>query len=131
MREIPVWECLDGIGRADAGAAFKEVVAKTAAYTIKDYETGKCFSNAGATGSVVLTLPTPKAGFWFQFVKVVPDQILSIKAPSGVTINMGTAAEVYKNVTTETIYATLRLAAYDTTKYVVESETGTWANAAS
>ena len=131
MREIPVWECLDGIGRADGGAAFKDVVAKTADYTIKDHEIGKCFSNAGAAGTVVLTLPTPKPGFWFPFVKIVPTQIFSIKAPSGVTINMGTAAQVYKNVTTETIYATLRLVAYDTTKYVVESQTGTWANAAS
>jgi len=131
MREIPVWECPDGQGRADAGAAFVEVAAKTADYTIKDYETGKCFSNAGATGTVVLTLPTPKAGFWFQFVKIVPDQILSIKAPTGVTINMGTAAQVYKDATTETIYATLRLAAYSTTAYVVEAEKGTWANAAS
>jgi hypothetical protein len=132
MRNIPVWDCGDGYNRADAGSAFDgSPLAKTADYTIQALETGKCFTNAGAAGTVVLTLPTPKAGMWFKFTKIVQDQILSIKAPAGVSINGGTAAQVYKNSTTETGYATVELEAYNATNYVVRSQMGTWANAAS
>ncbi len=107
----------------------KGPTAKTADYTIKQSDWGTVFTNAGASGAVIFTLPTPKAGAFLTFVKATVAQSLVISAPSGVKINNGTAAQVYKNVTSE--MGTCTLVAISATEYAVVAEKGTWANAAS
>lgn len=131
MREIPVWESGDGLARADAGCKIHSSADKTAAYTVKDYEVGKCFTNRGASGAVTFTLPVPKAGVWFSFAKVVPAQNIVLQMPAAVKINNGTVAKAYQNVTDETAaagLATCIVVGISSTEYIIWSEKGTWAN---
>jgi len=128
MRNIPVQDCGDGFTRADNGCFGKGPVAKTAAYTILSGQPGTIFSNAGASGEVVFTLPLPKAGMWFAFFKSVAAQNLVVKATSAAKINAGTAGQVYKNITSEVGTCTLFSDGVD---WFVAAEKGTWANAAS
>lgn len=58
---------------ADSGVHLERIVAKTAAYTVKDNEWGTTFTNRGATASVTFTLPAVTslvAGMWFRFFAV-------------------------------------------------------------
>lgn len=128
--QVGLMDCGDGYRRHDNGSVGKGPVVKTADYTVQPLDTGTLFSNLGALGAVIFTLPTPKKGMWFGFAKETIGQNLVVKAPSGVKINGGTAAQVYKNTAT-TEYATLRLVAVGAADYFVEAEFGTWSNAAS
>lgn len=129
MEVIRMKDCGDGIRRAEDGSWGQIPVAKTADYTLSAIETGGVFTNSGAGGAVIFTLPTPSVGLVFTFIKATVAQNLVIKAPSGVTINNGTAAQVYKNTTSEMGVCTL--IGISTTQYAVLGEKGTWANAAS
>lgn len=129
MEKVSMMESGDALRRADDGAWGKTPVAKTADYTVIPDDVGKIFTNAGAAGAVIFTLPTPKPGMWFTFIKAVVGQNLVIQAPASVTINNGTAAQVYKNTTSE--MGTATLVGISATQYAVQAEKGTWANAAS
>jgi hypothetical protein len=57
---------------------FRKIQDKTADYTITEAETGCCFTNAGAVGAVIFTLPaTAKEGLEYSFFGMV-DQTLTI-----------------------------------------------------
>jgi hypothetical protein len=63
---------------------------KTAAYTILPYldRPGTVFTNAGASGAVVFTLPTPNkalVGWWYEFIGVV-DQVITVQPPVADTL---------------------------------------------
>lgn len=124
---LETWECGDGNVRSNAAAAFPSpIVAKTDDYTIKGHESGKCFSNAGASGAVVFTLPTPWVGAQFHFVKVVQDQDLTIDVPSGVKIDDQTAGYSLSNTVTEVGLATITVEGVSATEYAVRFRNGTW-----
>lgn len=64
---------LNSQGQIDKISARMNVVAKTAAYTVKDYESGTLFTNTGATAGVTFTLPTiatTLAGVYYYFATV-------------------------------------------------------------
>lgn len=67
------------------------VVAKTANYTLTAADVGKCFTNTGAAGAVVFTLPTAAPGYVFEFF-VTANQTVTITAPSGKLIAFNNAA---------------------------------------
>ena len=123
--------CGDGYLRPDNGCWAKSPVAKTAAYTIQALETGTIFTNTGASDAVTFTLPTPKAGMWFMFVKTVIAKNLVLQMPANVTVNGGTAAQVYKHTATTETAPTCMIVGISATEYIVAGEKGTWANAAS
>ena len=60
-------------------------VAKTSDYTILPADNQKMFTNAGALGAVVFTLPTIGVGYEFYFF-VDADQNFTVKTPSNATI---------------------------------------------
>ncbi len=127
MIKTPHMTCMDGKRRADNGCFSRETpTAKTADYTVLAHETGKTFSNSGAGGAVVFTLPTPKAGMWFLFLKLTQEN-LSLQAPTGVSINGGTAGKIYENVAAENNKSCLVMGINETA-YAVVAERGTWVN---
>lgn len=74
------------------GRGLATVEAKTANYTVvADVDTGKTFTNAGATGAVTFALPAAAVGERFKFV-LLAAQALNID-PNG-TETISTAAGV-------------------------------------
>jgi hypothetical protein len=66
------------------------VVAKAASYTINPAldSPGTLFTNAGASGAVVFTLPLPgqgTLGWWFEFIGLV-DQLITVTAATADTL---------------------------------------------
>jgi len=94
MQHVPVMECGDGFYRADNGAKGKAPVAKTASYTILPTQAGTIFTNAGASGSITFTLPSPKKQMWFGFLRAAAQDIV-ITATGGAKINGGSANGSY------------------------------------
>lgn len=125
MKNIPVMDCGDGISRADDGCFGKGPVAKTANYAISQAETGTIFSNGGATGTVVFTLPAPKKGLWYHFEMPVA-QILTIQASAGATINNSAANGTYSAAGTQALFGNVRVWCNGVRWYVM-GPVGTWA----
>lgn len=114
MQTIPLMDCADGYQRADSGA-IKTPTAKTAAYTVTALESGKLFTNRGASGSVTFTLPTGKAGMFFHFFKAVTAQ--------NIVVNGGTN-QTFTNSTNEAGGLTV---VHDGTAWLALHTKGTWA----
>jgi hypothetical protein len=77
-----------------AADAFPMNVAKTASYLVKATDHGLCFTNEGAGGAIVFTLPpvaTVSDG-WNIEVLVVADQTVTVTAPAGLLIAFNNAA---------------------------------------
>lgn len=72
------------------GGVANDQVAKTANYTLVDSDHGKLFTNAGAGGAVIFTLPTAKAGTFFRFLRVAAQDV-TVTATGGAKINGGSA----------------------------------------
>jgi hypothetical protein len=53
--------------------ATKTIENKTADYTITTADSGKIFTNEGASGSITLTLPSCSAGLYYGFVPKYSD----------------------------------------------------------
>ena len=67
----------------------RRIVAKTADYTINPNsdDAGTLFTNAGASGAVIFTLPAPSLrtlGDWYDFAAVA-DQDITVKPPTADT----------------------------------------------
>ena len=124
MQHIPLMQSGDGYMRADNGSLGR-TLAKTANYTIRNNEERKLFSNAGAAGAVVFTLPAAKDGKVLTFYKATPGQNLTLQCPAGAKINGGTVAKAFENTTSETGTVTIFS---DGTDWFVMGYRGTWAN---
>jgi hypothetical protein len=94
MERVNMMDCGDSIRRADHGCYGQGPFAKTANYNLKALDTGKIFSNSGATGGVVFNLPTPKKGLWYVFVVIAAQQI-TVTATGGAKINNSVANGTY------------------------------------
>ena len=87
----------------------RSVVAKAADYTIAVGDSGKIFTNRGATGTVVFTLPTASAtyaGFYFEVVAIVAAQTVTITGATAdtlITFNEVDADSVSLGTTNEII----------------------------
>lgn len=85
------------------------VVAKTANYTLTEADSGKVFTNVGASGSVTFTLPAvaTSAGLHYKFISAVLAQNMVIAAPANTmvagndiaatSITFSTASEIAGN----------------------------------
>ena len=122
-----------GVVGLDAGSliggvaldAVYQIQAHTASDTLTAVESGKLNTNRGASGVVLLTLPTaPVAGTWFAFrriatfaFRVVPPVGVSLRYSSGA---MATA-EYLEMAADESGFA----AVYDGTDWLLHDEFGT------
>lgn len=94
---------LDANGVIDDISYMRNVVAKTADYTVKASETGTLFTTVGATGGVNFTLPTNVAGleFWFMAAEDLElmvtsdavDTLVSFNDKAADTVAFTTASE--------------------------------------
>ena len=124
IANAPVWECGDGIVRADASAEFPfPVVAKAATYTVKVGEAGKCFSNTGASGAITFNLPAPKPGLKFTFIRTAAQNVV-VDPPANVTLGAGAVGVA---LTGSTQSAILQVVGISTTAYAILTQSGTWA----
>ena len=100
---------------------------KTANYTLLAGESGKAFSNKGATGAITLTLPlTFSAGTYYWVFKLAA-QNLTVKANTGATINNSASAGTYADTTNgDNGLAWVCVFSPDGTNWMVDS-VGTWA----
>ncbi|HKQ06804.1 MAG TPA: hypothetical protein VJ464_16840 [Blastocatellia bacterium] len=104
----------------------REVVAKTANYTVVARDTGRFFTNAGASGEVDFTLPTAAAGLTYIFY-VDAAQTLKVIAGASTTIRVaGSVSASAGNITNATTGGSIRLTAISTTQWVAEYSQGTW-----
>lgn len=121
--------------RMTAGAQqVTSVVAKTADYAALATDSGKTFTNTGATGDVDITLPAAVVGLAFNFVlgaaqtfEILPSTGDKIGTPSTATVPatgvMGTASQ---GVSAAADGATLSLFCAKTGEWAVMSSAGTW-----
>ena len=118
----------DGNLRADLGYAFCGVIqAKTTSYTVKQNEAGKVFSNLGAGAAIVFTLPVPKIGITFRFMRLTVAYKVTITPPSGVKIQNQTAGQSIMTTTTNTTdVAMITVVGISATEYMVQAESGPW-----
>lgn len=90
------YPCLDANGVIDNISYKRNVVAKTAAYTVLASQSGTLFTNYGATASVTFTLPAMADGleFWFFAAADVALVVASGTADKIVTSNDAAADSV-------------------------------------
>lgn len=117
---------LTGDGVAPVTGFTKVVEAHTADDTLLVGESGSVHTNAGAGGTVALTLPAAAAGLNFTF-KVMAAQALRITPAAGDAIYIGASAGAaaeywYADAAGETV----TLTAVDATNWVADAYIGTW-----
>lgn len=107
-------------------SAGRNVVAKTANYTVLAADLNNFFTNAGASGTVNFTLPTAAAGLVYTFY-VDAAQTVTITAGASTTIRIaGSVSASAGNITTNTVGNCVTLQAISTTKWVAQSSVGSW-----
>jgi hypothetical protein len=77
---------------APAAIPFKVGATKTANYTIVAADNGVIFDNAGATGTVIFTLPAIGLGYYFEFLAVANYTVEVSSAEGGNMITYNNAA---------------------------------------
>jgi hypothetical protein len=89
---MPLWNGmtvgLNAIKQIEGIAMRVKTVAKTASYTCKVEDSGIVFTNRGAGGAVIFTLPAvaDSAGVVYYFMGAVAAQDLTITAPAGTLV---------------------------------------------
>jgi hypothetical protein len=127
MEQVFMRDCPDGTRRAAIGNLFADlgVYAKTAAYTLTKPDRGKLFTNAGAGGSVTITLPAaPSAGDWYMFA-VKAAQTLTVAASGGYKVNNSAADGNIAALGTQNGIGSLFLV-FDGTQWSIFGVAGTW-----
>lgn len=103
----------NGTFKGLAPALYRPVSAKTASYSIKPEDIGVLFTNRGASGAVVFTLP-PNASIasgWFCEFFVVANQSFQVKSDTADTMvcfNDAAADSITFNTSNERIGAGVR-----------------------
>lgn len=101
-------------------------LTKTAAYTVLVADSGTHFDNIGASGSVVLTLPTAAAGLQYCMA-VYASFTLEALAQTGDKIASGTTEGASGgNIQSASPYNSVCFEAHGANQWVVTSITGTW-----
>ena len=105
------------------------IVTKTSAYQLLASDSGSIFTNTGASGSVVLTLPTSAnttVGLHYE-VYVDAAQTLEVLAGTGVTIQVaGVTGGTAGNAQSATSGDIIDLVALSTTRWVARKVIGVW-----
>ena len=105
-------------------------LAVTASRSIATTEVNRTFTNTGAAGTVLLTLPAAAVAdgtppLRFRFVKLA-DQTFGVVPAAGDQIDNGTAATSLRNNTGGELAAYLEIEAVDATNWIITGIRGTW-----
>lgn len=104
------------------------VTAYTADHTVTAGETGATFTNAGASGAVIFTMPTPAAGLFYTFI-VAAAQTVTLDVGGSVVIAIGEIpGTAGAGATCASPYSSITLKAISTTLWVATSQIGAWNN---
>lgn len=110
------------------GRAAITVQAKTADYTVKTSENGTAFTNTGASGAVVLTLPAATVGLHYYFgvgaaqaLRIDPNGTETISLPSN-----GVPGAAGKYLEADAAGETVHLMCVVAGNWAVMGYTGTW-----
>jgi hypothetical protein len=96
-------------------------------YSVQLADTGTVFTNFGALGTVIFTLPTPGAFLLNYTFIVIAAQTLEILLPGGTFMYFGGQESASGgNMQSSTPGCAASLTAISTTIYVATSLTGTW-----
>lgn len=97
-------------------------------YAILTSDTGKCFNNTGAGGTITYTLPPPTAGQSLQYCfTVTAAQTLQVDAASGTTIQVGSSVSSSGgHVSAATIGDNLWIYSINGTQWFATQVVGTW-----
>lgn len=102
------------------------VLNKTADYECTAADSGKVVTNAGAGGTVAITLPTAAAGYRFTFI-LMAAQELRITPAAGDAIKIGTSAgAAAEYFVADAVGETVTIVSVDATNWVATSYIGTW-----
>lgn len=105
------------LGKLLAG---RVVTAKTTSYTVVTADKSTFFTNTGAGGAIVYTLPTPASGMTVEFYRDA-NQTVTIDVAAGVTIRVGASVTTDGgDVTLDAVGSRIRLVAISTTQWVGE-----------
>ena len=103
------------------------VTAKTANYTVLASETNNTFTNAGAVGSVTLTLPTPASGLQYTFICAAA-QTFTLDVGGSVQIAIGEIiGTAGGGATCNSPYSIVTLRAVSTVLWIATTNIGSWA----
>jgi hypothetical protein len=109
------------------GTSYQLAVSnKTTNYNVLDADNNTLFTNNGATGTVILTLPTAAADKIYEF-GVKTNQILRVQANTGDTIRQDgfvTAANGYFE--SDVVGNVIKLVAIDNTEWIITNIVGVW-----
>ncbi len=106
--------------------AKRSVLNKTEAYQVVAADSGKVITNAGAGGSVALTLPEAAAGLEYTFV-VMAAQDLVLTPAAGDAINIATSqGDAAETFTANAVGEYVTLVAVDGTNWISVANAGTW-----
>lgn len=115
---------IDPDGTANTGTT----VVKTADYTVKVGDSGKTFTNTGASGAVVFALPAAVAGLKYRFrvgvaqqLRIDPDGTETISLPS---TGVPSAAGAY--IVADAVGETVDIECVEAGSWSVFGFTGTW-----
>lgn len=111
-----------------AGRHLISTQTKTAAYTILTSENGTAFSNVGASGAIVLSLPAATVGLNYMF-RVGVAQELRIDPNGSETISLpssGVPGAAGKYLVADAIGETVHLVCFVAGTWSVLGFTGTW-----
>lgn len=98
--------------------------AKTTNYTLKTTDSGKCFANSGAGGTVTFTLPTGDGRMRFDIFAFQDGRNVTITAQPGGSIGYGGAASTNLNsISIPDNYGFVRIKSITSTQWIVESIT--------
>lgn len=102
------------------------ITAKTGNYTVLVADSNTLFTNEGAGGAIILTLPTAVVGLIYEFYVQVA-QTLTITASAGDTIrNAGSVSSAAGTAYANTVGNLVKITAINATEWVVETVQGTW-----
>lgn len=107
----------------------KTVTAKTGNYTVLAADSGTLFTNTGAAGTVVFTLPTAAAGLHYYFY-VDAVQTVQATAAASTTIQVGGSVSTSAGNISNNVKGTLiHIVAIDSTHWITLNALGSWTTA--
>ena len=102
------------------------VTAYTADHTVTAAQTGATLTNAGASGAVIFTMPTPASGLVYTFI-VAAAQTVTLDVGGSVVIAIGEiAGTAGGGASCNSPYSAVTLKAISTTLWVATSSIGSW-----
>lgn len=109
-----------------SGGSSYTITAKTSDYSVLTGDKYTGFTNSGAGGTVIFTLPSASSGEWFEFY-VQTAQTLQILCPASHTLTLdGVATATAGNIQTNVVGSYVRVTATGSNTYIGTNAGGDW-----